>query len=263
MSIPHDQYLRYIDHDVLEETLTFHCKGNYLIHPLNQHMSTLHHLSDTELSTLTGNELQLNILDSGTEDAQRKMIALDPQHPLHRENSPSFFEPKQLTFPEIKNILSPLLCKTASSYHRGYASGGALYPVDVFCCNLQHTPSDWPDATPILHVLQRSRSFEKITHTTDSALLHQIFGRTITEIGNPAVALIYFIYLPKALFKYRFRGYRLSLLEAGEMAMLIDLRCKELNLRNRLWSGFTDHEITQALNLNPAFFLPVCIQFIG
>ncbi|MFR0673301.1 hypothetical protein ACLUUI_05065 [Enterobacterales bacterium AW_CKDN230030176-1A_HGKHYDSX7] len=263
MSIPHDQYLRHIDHDALEETLEFHCKGNYVIHPLNQHMSALHHLSEDALSTLTGNELQLNILDSGVEDATRKMAPLHPQHSLCREPSSSFFKPRRLPFSLIKRLLAPLISKTEGSYHRGYASGGALYPVEVFCCNLQHTSSDWPDSAAMLHLVPKSQSFEKITHTLDNSHLRQTLSRTSAELGSPAIALIYFLYLPKSLFKYRFRGYRLSLFEAGEMAMLTDLRCKELKLRNRLWSGFTDHEITQSLNLNPALFLPVCIQFIG
>lgn len=47
------------------------------------------------------------------------------------------------------------------------------------------------------------------------------------------------------------------------MYMLTDLRCKELHLESRPWSGYTDHQITKSLNLNPALFLPVCIQLIG
>ena len=68
MNISHDQYLKYIQQDVLDETLFFHAKGNYVTHDSVRHMSTLHHIPASELDKLTGNELRLNILDNEPSD---------------------------------------------------------------------------------------------------------------------------------------------------------------------------------------------------
>lgn len=85
----------------------------------------------------------------------------------------------------------------------------------------------------------------------------------IEDIGSPSIALIYVAYLPKTLFKYRYRGYRLALMEAGSMYMLIELQVAALHLSCRLWSGYTDHMLSKAIGLNPALFNPICVHLIG
>ncbi|MNE23520.1 hypothetical protein D3C80_1167770 [compost metagenome] len=160
-------------------------------------------------------------------------------------------------------MVSPLLTQDGHPYKRGYPSGGALYPIEVFIVNLDNKISNWPSKCNVLHLLPTSRKFEIHSPRIDTKQISQAITSKGSNIGNPALALIYMAYLPKVLFKYRYRGYRLALMEVGSMYMLIDLRCKELNLNSRPWSGFTDHEITKSLNLNPALLIPLCIQFVG
>jgi SagB-type dehydrogenase family enzyme len=85
----------------------------------------------------------------------------------------------------------------------------------------------------------------------------------IQSVGSPSIALIYVAYLPKTLFKYRYRGYRLALMEVGSIYMLIELRAASLGLNCRLWSGYTDHMLSKAIGLNPALFAPMCVHLIG
>lgn len=263
MLISHDQYLKYTAPDVIDETLAFHAKGNYTIHKATQHISTLHQIPSKDLEKLTGNELILNTLSNERAQPLTNLTPLPPTHPLQRNNSCEHFDGRSLRFDIVQSLLAPLLVKSDSTYRRGYPSGGALFPIEVFCINLNNNIEEWPTESDALHLLSSTRTLETHTPTINSQILSRAITPQNTAIGSPSLALIYFIYLPKALFKYRYRGYRLSLMEAGSMYMLTDLRCKELHLHSRPWSGFTDHQITKNLNLNPTLFLPTCIQLIG
>lgn len=263
MSLPHDHYLRFVPSETLDETLAFHAKGNYTLHNASRHATTLHHIPTREIEALTGNELPLNILESEVTDSAFNLPPLKPDHWLKRNESCDWFTERHLTFDTIQSLAAPLLTQDGHPYKRGYPSGGALYPIEVFFVNLENKISYWPSECNTLHLLPTSRAFEIHSPRIDAKKLSRAIKSEVFNIGSPALALIYLVYLPKALFKYRYRGYRLALMEAGSMYMLMDLRCKELNLKSRPWSGFTDHEITKNLNLNPALFLPPCIQFVG
>ena len=263
MTLPHDHYLKFVSSEILDETLAFHAKGNYTIHKISQHASTLHHIPTKELEALTGNELPLNILESESPDESLRLPSLKPDHYLKRNESCDWFTERSLDFNTIQSLAAPLLTQDGHSYKRGYPSGGAIYPIEVFFVNLENKINRWPSEGNALHLLPTSRAFETHSPRIDANQLSRAIISKESNIGHPALALLYLAYLPKALFKYRYRGYRLALMEAGSMYMLIDLRCKELNLKSRPWSGFTDHEITKSLNLNPALFIPLCIQFVG
>jgi len=263
MSVPHDQYLKYTDEQVLTETAEFHSKGNYTVHPVGQQMTTLHHLRSQDLDNLSGNELRLNILSPLRRRDNPELHGLSADHPLMRNDSCERFDYRPLSFGQLEALLVPLMAKAKSTFRRGYPSGGALYPVEVFCCNLQLDQSDWPNGADALHLLPSSRTYELLPPGSDNGKLCDAVAQASQSIGRPSWALIYMMYLPKTLFKYRYRGYRLALIESGAMSMIIDLRCKELGLKNRMWSGFTDHQITRGLGLNPALFFPACMQLVG
>lgn len=263
MSLSHDHYMRYISSQTLEETLAFNAKGNYVISKINRHASRLHHIPEKELAAMTGNELLLNILGTDNILHSEQLAPLPPEHPLHRNESCPHFSQRDIDFSLIRALAAPIVRKYDHAYKRGYPSGGALYPVEVFFVNLNPDSNDWPGSCNVLHLLPNSRSFE--VHSSDITMV-DITSAILPlnqEIGAPSAALLFFAYLPKALFKYKQRGYRLAAMEAGSMYMLVDLQCKALNLRSRPWSGFTDYQVTRALNLNPSLFIPLCIQFIG
>ncbi|MGJ7549062.1 SagB/ThcOx family dehydrogenase [Pseudomonas alloputida] len=262
MSTSHDQYLKFVSNELIDEVLNFHAKGNYVIHPATQHLSTLHHVPAADLATLSGNELSLHPLPSCSDNPSLAPQPLPHHHPLRRNDSCNDFKASRIDFETIKAILAPLVRKDSSS-KRGYPSGGALYPIEVFCVNLNNRVEGWPKASSALHLLANSRTLEAHSQTIDDHNLSSAIIGSSTPIGSPALALVYYIYLPKALFKYRQRGYRLALMEAGSMYMLTDLRCKELGLNSRPWAAFTDHQVTKHLNLNPTLFLSTCIQLIG
>lgn len=260
-NIPHDYYLKFIDSKVNEDILHFHNKGNFTIHDCVRNISYLHNLQAELLIDLTGNELQL-YPDMDITLAGPTLDNLSDASPLYRNHSCDFFEDLSISFETVKQLISPLLKKQENTHKRGYPSAGALYPVEVFCCSL--SPSNtWPCAEKILHFLPNSRKFEILQDSYDISSLKEAILPSGHNIGNPSLAIIYVIYMPKTLFKYRYRGYRLALMETGSMYMLVDLQSKALHLKSRQWSGYTDYMICKSMGLNPTLFYPSCVHFIG
>lgn len=260
-NIPHDYYLKFLDPRIYEDILEFHCKGNFTLHDCVRNISRLHNLQPQLLADLTGNELQLYPDMSITLD-EPTLETLDNTSPLYREYSCDFFDGCGITFESVKQLMSPLLRKNENTHKRGYPSAGALYPVEVFCCSLSPI-NIWPCPERILHLLPNSGKFEILQNSNDISSLIDAILPTGHDIGNPSLAIIYVMYMPKTLFKYRYRGYRLALMETGSMYMLIDLQCKALNLKGRQWSGYTDNMVCKAMGLNPTLFYPSCVHFIG
>lgn len=261
-SIPHDYYLKFTDPSVYEDILNFHNKGNYCIHDATRHSTVLHNLSGDQLSSMTGHELRI-FPDMESTLSEGIIPHEQSSSTLYRNNSCSFFSNQPVEFSEVTRLLAPLTTKNETLYNRGYPSGGALYPIEVFCCHLENPASSWPSNQSAHHILLQSRTFEPLRNSASVEYLRKATLGNSAELGTPQIALIYAAYLPKNIFKYRYRGYRLALLEAGSMYMLIDLQCKEMQMQNRIWSGYNDHMIAQALTLNPALFLPLCVQLIG
>lgn len=259
-NIPHDYYLRFLDPYVHDEVLDFHTKGNYILHPAFQQTTHLHSLTEKQLSTLTGNELKLY-------PDINLQIAINPENnsdpALTRNESAEFFSESEIDFRTVEKLVAPLTALQTNNSKRGYPSAGALYPAEVFICSLGQNNRSWPCTEKILHLLPGSKKFEIVLGTENIDNLRTAILPKGSNIGSPSIALIYTVYLPKVLFKYRYRGYRLGTMEIGSIYMLMELSAKSLNLRCRPWSAFTDTMLCKALKLNPALFVPMCVHYIG
>ena len=258
-NIPHDYYLRFLDPAVYDQVLDFHTKVNYIIHEAFKDSTALHFIENKHLSTLTGNELKLY---PDMNMCLPTKIKKDSSSPNRNESCEKFGK-TNLTFDVIEKLVSPLISANTNSYKRGYPSGGALYPIEVFVCSLMEDEPTWPCPEKILHLLPQSAKFEIIQGSACTSVLRSAILAAPGNIGAPSLAIIYAAYLPKTMFKYRYRGYRLALMEAGSIYMLIELQAKQLQLRSRLWSAYTDTMLCKAIGLNPALFLPLCVHFVG
>ena len=260
-NIPHDYYLKFVNPSVYDEVLDFHSSGNYTIHEAFQRRTCLHSISDENIVQLTGNELRLYAdMDLTFPVSTSSYEGLSS---LYRNESCEHFLPSKIDFSIVEKLVGPLLSRNKESYKRGYPSGGALYPVEVFICSLFEGNHSWPYSGKVLHLLPNSGRFEVVQSAVNVDQLKKSLLTVSQSVGCPSFALIYMVYLPKVIFKYRYRGYRLALMEVGSIYMLVELRAKSLGLVCRLWSGYTDTMLSKSLGLNPAMFLPMCVHFVG
>jgi SagB-type dehydrogenase family enzyme len=259
--IPHDYYLRFLDSLVYDEVLDFHSKGNFSLHEAFKYCTGLHSLDEEHLAKLTGNELALYPdmelhVDLALSDDDRAKY-------LYRNESCDKFASVSVDFADIEKLVFPLLSRTRESYKRGYPSGGALYPVEIFVCSLVENQPAWPEAGRVLHLLPASRKFEVMQHDIKCEAVKAAMLSSPGDLGNPSAAIIYVAYMPKNIFKYRYRGYRMALMEVGSIYMLVEIQAKKLGLACRLWSAYTDSMLCKVLGLNPTLFFPMCVHFVG
>ncbi|NWB92813.1 SagB/ThcOx family dehydrogenase [Pseudomonas agarici] len=259
-TIPHDYYLKFIDPKVFEEVQNFHNKEKYTIHEAFENTTYLHQLNEEQLDTLCSNELSLYPDLGLTHNLPDNIKEINT---FNRNESCDFFEKTKLNLPIIQRLIAPLLTKNSNPKKRNYPSGGALYPIEIFICSLNDENEGWPHPQKILHLLPASKSFEIMQTSCNTHHLKKTILSNIQSIGSPSIAIVYVAYFPKILFKYRYRGYRMALMEAGSIYMLIELQAADIGLNCRLWAGYTDHMLSKALGLNPVLFSPICVHLIG
>ncbi len=182
-----------------------------------------------------------------------------------RDESGEFFnDSTHLHFSKIDQLLTDSFCaREIGNRKRPYPSGGALYPIEVFLCKVSNNISCWPTNENILHLLPLSRQMESMSNNEPKTILKNLSGHDDGILGQPHFAIVYAVFFQRALFKYRSRGYRLALMEAGSMYQNADLNAKKLGLRSRAWAGFTDFQVAKTIGLDIRHLAPLVIQFFG
>jgi SagB-type dehydrogenase family enzyme len=145
-----------------------------------------------------------------------------------------------------------------------YPSGGGLYSVQAFLCCTSKNISNWPSQSMIWHLLPFQRCFESMEIDKNANdILNILSGNDTTRLGNPHFAIVYATFIDKAIFKYRHRGYRLAILEAGAMFQCTTLRALDMGYSSRVWAGFSDHAVARLLKVDLTHILPLAVQFFG
>ncbi|HFD3107622.1 TPA: SagB/ThcOx family dehydrogenase, partial [Klebsiella quasipneumoniae subsp. similipneumoniae] len=108
-----------------------------------------------------------------------------------------------------------------------------------------------------------SRALEPVAACDTQELYRSLSGGDAERLGRPHFALVYCVIFEKALFKYRYRGYRMALMEAGSMYQNAGLVADQIGLRNRGWAGFTDSYVAKTMNVDQRTAAPLIVQFFG
>ena len=260
ISLP--QIARYVDTSVYEHVTAFHAKTNYANRPglagrcylSAAPIDDLNQIEFSEASVWPGIGRLLPILDSGSPAIPDSVC---------RNPSAVSFSLQPLPFSTITQLLIHSFCAHApNNRRRPYPSGGALYPIHVVLCRISEI-TEWPSKYDALHLLPVSHQLEDLNAVSSDKMLRTLTGGQTETLGMPSFAIVYAISFEQAIFKYRSRGYRLALMEAGSMYQTADLCGKALGLKNRMWAGFCDHQVAHDLGLDPRHIAPLAVQFFG
>lgn len=185
-------------------------------------------------------------------------IALpEPSTPVPQaRRSPERFVAADLALADVSMLFHDAFRADAETGLRPYPSGGRLYPIDVVFVPLSGEMACGP-----YHYLHRSHAFEILPSTCMD--WHTALLGPKQPWGTPSGAIVYVMNLPKSVVKYRYRGYRIALMEAGCMMQAATLAGESLGWKSRVTNAFSDTQLTYALGLHPASFLPLAVHLIG
>lgn len=242
--------------DLVDDVLQFHNKGNLCIDEKFKNRLLPHTLALDQLQSLERSDFEISPFH---DEAVR--CDSNSENTIRRQRSAKIFGETTIEFSTIKQLLHHSFGMRADC-SRPYPSGGALYPVEVICLVFAEKIKNSPPAgfyhyRPTRHVLQPLNQMDSET------MRKVVYHLEMQKVAAPLFAFLYVGVIPKMLVKYRYRGYRYALMEAGSMYQQADLIAQTLGLRNKLYSGFNDHELIKFIGLDNLNFIPLVVQSFG
>ena len=130
---------------------------------------------------------------------------------------------------------------------RAYPSGGARFPLEIYLFNLQ-TSNDLKEG--IYHYNVKQHSLEKLLE--EKNLRKEIYPKAIWQemILKVPVVLVISAIFDRTMMKYKERGYRYILFEAGHLGQNIYLVSTALSLKCCAIGGFDDDKFHELLDID-------------
>ena len=241
---------------VKNDVLAFHNKGNIHIDKMFQSKLNFPPIALDILQGLEGYDTEISPFHH--ESIPCKTVE---SFKVKRNRSATHFSAEKISFSVLQTLLNEAFGAN-EALRRPYPSGGALYSVEALCCILQDRLLDGPE-TGIYHYRPSLHTLQLLQPATVEAINTHVLGIENENMKNVSFIFIYIINVPKALVKYRYRGYRVALMEVGAMFQQADLIAKELELCNKLSSSFNDHELAKFMALDNFSFVPAVMQLFG
>lgn len=182
---------------------------------------------------------------------------------FHRQASSSRFSGEKVDFSQLQSFLIQTFSPDEKG-RRAYPSAGGLYPVEplVFLF-AEHIETDYPLTSGCYHFRPVSRVLQLIKAMDAEHFYSRLLHDLIAREKRPAFCLLYMAHLGKSIFKYRYRGYRHAVMEAGSMYQHATITSQAMGLSNSVWSSFAEYEFLAALGLDSAAFMPLMMQLFG
>lgn len=128
---------------------------------------------------------------------------------------------------------------------RAAPSAGARYPLELFPV-VRHVEGVAPG---VYHYHPESHSLERVeARDVGDELSRALFGQPF--VPHAAVTVLFGAIFPRTLLKYRERGYRLVLLDAGHAAENLMLAATAMGLGSTGLGGFLDDALNDLVRLN-------------
>jgi len=156
-------------------------------------------------------------------------------------------------------VAGRFLVGRAQLMERPVPSGGGLYPLEVYLLASRVdglAPAVYHYA-PVLNGLERVDEEPVSPRTISRLFLGQPY------VGEAAVVVVLTAVLQRSLVKYRDRGYRYVLFEAGHVAQNLNLAATACGLGSCNLGGFFDDELAGLLALDPEEEVPLYGVAVG
>lgn len=179
-----------------------------------------------------------------------------------RQPSTSRFAAKPIHWHDLQTLLIHAF-GADDNQRRSYPSAGGLYPVEPIVFLFQEHIHSQTLVSGAYHFRSVSKILQLIQKIEADYFFDKLLHGLIDTNHTPCVAILYLAHVGKAIFKYRYRGYRHALMEAGSMYQQALIVAQHMGLRSTAWSSFGEHELLHALDLDYGTYLPLTMQLFG
>lgn len=142
---------------------------------------------------------------------------------------------------------------------RAVASGGGLYPLEIYAVALKVDDLE----QGIYHYNIEHNCLDVISRGDRLAELKESIWFEDIEIDDAAALFIVTSIFERSTLKYQDRGYRMILMEAGEVAQNMTLIANSLNLGVCLVGGFNDNNLSKILEIDGSHEAPLLPIVVG
>lgn len=233
------------------ETISLIKHGNFSITDTNPRLISRVQFTECEISPFHKNDIDCGSVET-TEFA--------------RQASTFKFSKQKIDFAALQNILVNAFSPNTVDGQRPYPSAGGLYPVEPLVFLFEDKINDF-NAQPsgCYHFRPISKKLQLIKkigaqHFYEK-MLHDFVGNDLQRWPNFCV--LYLAHINKAIFKYRYRGYRHALMEAGSMYQHATYVSQQMGLRTTVWSTFSEPQMLYELGLDHGTYMPLTMQLFG
>lgn len=231
-----------------KETISFPNYGNLSITNIDQKTISRVQFTECEISPFHKGELDC-------ETTQEAAFDRKPSTPM--------FNDKNINFLDIQQLLIHSFSPNQAG-QRPYPSAGGLYPIEplvfLFEEKIDHQTKIQSGCYHFRPISQKLQFIKKIDK---KYFLETLLHGFVDSKHAPCLGILYIAHIGKSIFKYRYRGYRHALMEAGSMYQQATIISQQMGMRNTVWSTFSDHEMLYALDLEYGTYLPLTMQLFG
>ncbi len=233
------------------ETISFIKHGNLSITNTNPKLISRVQFTECEISPFHKQDIDCNPIQSTG---------------FCRKASTFKFSSTKMDFTRIQELLVNTFSPPTSTTQRPYPSAGGLYPVEPLVFLFDERMNGFTNhASGCYHFRPVSKKLQLIKKLEAphfyEKILHNFVGNDPQEWPN--FCILYVAHLQKAIFKYRYRGYRHALMEAGSMYQHATQISQQMNLRTTVWSTFSEQQMLYELGLDHGTYLPLTMQLFG
>lgn len=188
---------------------------------------------------------------------------------IHRNRrSCRHFSARPVSMADISNLLSCLkvIRQDPSRVAAEIVFAKRAYPTPGGICSIDHylLPlgcSDLPDAAA--HYDARTHDLALVVPSPDPDMVRRALAPGVEIRPLPALAVVQVINIRRIVTKYRQRGYRFALIEAGLAAQTLCQMATSFGLGALMWGGFREHLLDPLLELDGVNTSSVGVIFVG
>lgn len=192
-------------------------------------------------------------------DTYKKSLGLLGETLLSRRSA-DIFSGGALQLDDVLNILKYSAGTQNESVHRTYASGGALYPIEIYYIN-NITTGDFEKG--VYHFNPGTNSFSLIKRLLEDTPLSKLIGSTYTILDQASGILCFTAVTGRVTDKYGWLGIRLCLFDIGQIIQNISLVAETLGFAYRPIAGFNNEKVENLTQVDGLAEVSLLVYAIG